>query len=400
MLQELSAIHNEVMATTNTEPKRYLFKHINWDAKALCIHGDRGVGKTTLLCQHLLEKYKTANQALYLSADNINVTSSGIFNIARDYFNYGGKALFIDEAHKYPNWSIEIKNILDTYRNHKVIFSGSSSIDLQQSKGDLSRRVIYYKLTGLSFREYLKFSENIDSPILTLADVIKNHIEIADQFKSIQILKKFKEYLEHGYYPFFLEGEKDYLLKVNNIIEKVIFEDIAVIYNLKQTTLPILKRLLWLIATTDSFTPNVDSISKNLKVSRDIIYNCLDYLNRSGLTYGIYADAQGMKLARKPGKIYANNTNLLSAINGDLKLASKVGGIRETFFVNQVTIKHKVNLHDSGDFIIDDKFIIEVGGPGKNEHQIKSIKNAYLAIDDITIGFDKKIPLYLFGMLY
>lgn len=401
MLFELVTIHNEVMSTTPSLAfKRFLHDQINWDAKAICIQGARGVGKTTLMCQLFLEKYKNVEQALYFSADNINVTSKGLFKIAQEFFSAGGLALFIDEIHKYPNWSIELKNIIDTYRKRQIIFSGSSSLDLQHSKGDLSRRVVYHSLPCLSFREYLKLSQQIDFPAVSLEDIIKNHLSIAEKLKSITILKHFNNYLNHGSYPFFSEGIEDYLSKINNVIEKIIFEDIAVVYNLKQTTLPVIKRLLWLVATTNGLTPNVDSISKNFRVSRDVIYNCFEYLHKSGLIKNLYTDARGMKLARKPGKVYLDNTNLLHAINGSLKLNSDIGVVRETFFVNQLELNHRVNLHDSGDFIIDDYYVIEVGGKGKTEKQIKSVKNSYLAIDGIEMGFGKRIPLYLFGLLY
>lgn len=293
-------------------------------------------------------------------------------NIAKAYFLEGGQALLIDKVHKYPEWSTEIKNILDIYKGKQVIFSASSSIDLN----------------------------NGSFPVLSLQEILDNHVKIANQFASISILQYFKEYLHHGYYPFFLEGTEDYLSKLNNVIEKVIFEDITVVYNLKQTTLPILKRLLWLIATSKGLVPNIDKISKNLRISREMVYNSLEYLKSSGLANDVYPSGKGMKLVRKPGKIYLNNTNLDYAISRSLKLNTEVGGIRETFFVNQVRSHHKVDLHDKGDYLIDDHTIIEVGGRGKTNAQIRDVDHSYLAVDNIKVGFGKKIPLYLFGFLY
>ena len=380
--------------------KRYLYPRMNWEASGLCILGDRGVGKTTLLCQDLLERYKTPDKALYLSADHINVISYGLFNIAKNFFSYGGKALYIDEVHKYPLWSVEIKNILDTYKNCQVVFSASSSLDLNKSKADLSRRVVYHKLLGLSFREYLFLAEKIELPVYTFSEILQNHMAISSSLASIPILKHFNDYLHHGYYPFFLEGLDDYLSKVYNVIEKVLFEDIAIIYNLKQTTLPILKKLIWLVATSNGLIPNIDKMSKNLGVSREMIYNCLEYLSSSGLLNTLFSAGKGNALVRKPGKIYLNNTNLLNAVHGSLKLESELGGIRETFFVNQVSSIHKLSLHDKGDFLVDDRWVIEVGGSGKNDEQIRGLKEAYLAVDGIKVGFFNKIPLYLFGFLY
>lgn len=400
MLEELFHIHHEVMEALPTTFNRYLYSSINWDARGICITGDRGVGKTTMLCQNLLQRYQTVERALYISADHINVISYGLFEIAKQYFMYGGEALYIDEIHKYPEWSTEIKNILDTYKKKQVLFSASSSLDLNRSKADLSRRVVYYKLLGLSFREYLLLAANIEVSSVNLTDLMKNHVAIASNYRSIPLLKYFREYLNGGYYPFFMEGQVDYLPKVNNVIEKVLYEDITVVYNLRPTTLPILKKILWLVATSNGLMPNIDKMSKNLGVSREMVYNCLEYLGSSGLLNELMASSKGNALIRKPGKVYLNNTNLLAAINGSLKLETDVGGIRETFFVNQVSGFHKIALHDHADFVIDDHFVFEVGGKSKKTTQLQNEKNGFLAIDDTPIGFGNKIPLYLFGFLY
>ena len=393
-------LHQELMSSMNEVNKRFLYDQIHWDSRAICIYGARGVGKTTLMCQHLLEKYKTVEDALYISADNIHVLSNGLLTIATRYFELGGKALFIDEIHKYPNWSIEIKNIIDTYRKKQIIFSGSSAIELKNSKADLSRRVIYHELPGLSFREYLKFINKKDIGPFKLNEILNKHVWISEQLSNIPILKYFNEYLQFGFYPYFLEGTKQYLLKLNNVIEKVIMEDIASTKEIKPNTIVVLKKLLWLVATASCLSPNIDKISKNLAVTRDIVYNGFEYLAQAGLISNIYYEARGMKLIRKPGKIFMNNTNLLKAINTTLSLGNDMGSARETFFTNQVAVNHSIHIHDSADFLIDSKYVIEVGGKGKNKKQIKSVPNSYLAIDGIKVGIGKRIPLYLFGFLY
>lgn len=401
MLTELYALHNEVMATTPVDFKRTLFDEINWDNQAVCVLGDRGVGKTTLLCQRLLDEYSTDERGLYISADNILVIGAGLFKTAMDYFNAGGEALFIDEVHKYPGWSVEVKNIIDTYKKKKIILSGSSSIDLVKSKGDLSRRVVYYSLPGLSFREYLKLSNEIDCPIYTFSEILQDHVNIASQFKSKGILKLFYDYLSYGYYPIFTEGIQDYLTKVHNVIDKVIYEDIAVVYKVKLPTLVLMKKLLSLIATVDGLIPNIDKISKQLQVTRDTIYDCFSYLDQAGLIKNVYMDDRGMKMIRKPGKTFLNNTNLLHAIIGALRIETNTGAIRETMFVNQVSTLHRVNLHDRADFVVDGKIVVEVGGRTKSNSQLKGTqKNGYLALDGIEVGYKHKIPLYLFGLLY
>lgn len=400
MLDDLIAFHHEVIHFIPKTQHRYLYHQINLDAQSICILGNRGVGKTTMMCQILLARYPNVAEGLYLSADNIVVLSQGLLNIAQEYFKLGGQALFIDEVHKYPNWAQEVKNILDTYKSKQVFFSASSMINLHRSKYDLSRRVVYYELKGLSFREYLAFADIMTTPVLTLESLLLNPMKIAESFHDIPILKYFRDYLQHGYFPFFLEGIPDYFQKINNIIEKVLFEDLAVVHNLKQTTLPVLKKLLWLIATSNGLTPNIDRISKTLGVAREVIYNCLEYLAQSGLITNLYTDAGGMALTRKPGKIYFEDTNLLYAINRSLKLDSDVGHLRETFFVNQLSHSHRISLHNKADYIVDGNIVIEVGGKAKTPKQIASEENAYLAIDGITAGIGKRIPLFLFGLLY
>lgn len=400
MIEQFSTIQKQVMSDIPRGVNRYLFNQINWDANAICIYGDRGVGKSTLICQRLLQHYHDIDRALYVSADNINVAPLGLFALAQQYFAMGGEALFIDEVHKYENWSVEVKNIIDTYRNHQIIFTGSSSLDLTKSKGDLSRRVVYHRLNGLSFREYLQLSLQIELPTFALEDILQHHIKIIQKINVPTILKHFRHYLRHGYYPFFLEGVDDYLSKLNNVIEKVIYEDIAVIYNLKVPTTMVLKKILWMVATSKILTPNVDNMATYLQVSREVVYQCLDYLDRAGLIHNIFPAATGMKFIRKPAKIYMNNTNILNAINGALHFNSDVGAIREIFLANQLTATCKIKLPESGDFIVDEKYILEVGGKNKSNKQIKSHQQAYLVLDDIEMGIANKIPLFLFGFLY
>lgn len=400
MLDELISYHQHLMSTMDTSFKRYLFDKINWQASAICVLGARGVGKTTLLCQYFLEKYKTTENALYISADNIHVTSHGLLKIASNYFALGGKALLIDEVHKYPDWTIEIKNIIDIFRDKQIIISGSSSIALHTSKADLSRRIVYYTLQGLSFREYLKVQKIISITPLSLTEVLENALGISNQFIKIPILKHFNDYLSYGYYPFFLEGIEDYRLKLSNVIEKVLTEDIAFTQHIKPQTIIVLKKFLWLIATTPCFIPNVDKISKSIGVTREIIYNTIEYLSQSGLITPIPPQGQGLKLLRKPGKIVMSNANLLHVINGSLKIQGDLGTVRETFFVNQLSLQHKITVHDATDFLIDDQFAFEIGGTSKERRKIKTDKPIFLALDGMTVGTGSNIPLFFFGLLY
>ncbi len=401
MLDKLFFIHNNTLKGTPLAFKRYLYNVIDWEARSLCITGARGTGKTTMLLQHIHESYSHPGECLYVSADNVELSAVGLYKIAGEYFSYGGKTLVIDEIHKYPSWQIELKNIIDTFRDKKVIISGSSSLDLKRGKADLSRRLPYYDLKGLSFREFLCLMKNISVGAVELDQLLKGHVRISrGLLKNGPVLKYFNEYLQYGYYPFIAEGESTYLQKVLNIIEKVFYEDIAVIGNLKRTNITMIKKILWVIATSSPFSVNIDKLSREIGISKEYVYTYLEYLEDAGLLSGIYGKGKGFKLVRKPAKLFIENTNLLTALCGSLRSESEIGALRETFFVNQLQQGHKVAASDKGDFLVDGKYIFEIGGKDKSFGQIAGVKNSYIASDRIEIGYDRKIPLYLFGLLY
>jgi predicted AAA+ superfamily ATPase len=382
------------------DKKRHLFNKINWDARGICIAGARGTGKTTLILQHLTERYDR-DKCLYVSGDNINIIAEGLFNTAKDFFAFGGETFVVDEVHKYPDWSQEVKNIYDSFPQKSIIISGSSTLDLTKARYDLSRRVVYYRLEGLSFREFLKFEYDIDIAPLSLEEIVKDHVSISSSIlKKGPVLKYFNEYLEYGYYPYFLEGKQDYNSKVMGAVEKVLFEDIGVVFNLPVNKLPAMKKLLWLVATSHPFTLNIEGIATDLGITRPTVYNYLEILENADLFKSVKALGKGAGFIRKPGKLYFENTNLLLAIAGSVKIEAQSGTLRETFFVNQLSQDHKISLHEKCDFVIDEKYHFEIGGPSKKEKQISGVESSYLAIDGIETGFQKRIPLYLFGFLY
>jgi len=400
-MQQLKSMHERIIAQHKNSKERYLTNKIDWTFKAICIFGARGTGKTTLLVQRYKKAYKTSEKALYISADNIVVTSKGLLNIAQEYFALGGEALFIDEVHKYPNWSIEVKNIIDLYPDKKIIISGSSSIDLEKGKGDLSRRVLYYELKGLSFREFISFETGISFPALSLAEIEKNHHKIAlSMIEKLPLLKYFKQYLLYGYYPYYIENRDALPSLLLNVIEKVVYEDIAVVKNISQPKLPALKKLIWIIASSKPFTPNLDRISKELNISREYVYLFMEYLEKAGVFLQIKKSGSPLVRARKPEKLYINNTSLLVATAGLSGIEAEIGTIRETFFANQVGVEHSITIPKKGDFMVDNTFTYEIGGKNKTKQQIATIKNSFVVADDIEMGFGTTIPLYLFGFLY
>ncbi|MFH0753094.1 MAG: AAA family ATPase [Candidatus Omnitrophota bacterium] len=401
MLDELFFSHHKVVEDTPLVFKRYLYNQIDWNSQAICIMGPRGTGKTTLLLQHYHEVYQHVEKCLYVSADNVEVAAYGLFQIAKEYFQYGGEALIIDEVHKHPRWQSELKSIIDVFKKKKVLVSGSSSLVLQEGKVDLSRRLAYYSLRGLSFREYLMLKEKITVPVMTLERVFADHVAVAGKVLSgISVLKHFKRYLSAGYYPFFEEGDATYYAKMLTIIEKVLYEDVAAMGNLKRSNILILKKMLWLIATSGSFTVNIEKMSRDLGLSKEYVYAYLEYLEGAGLISCLRPGGKGYVLARKPQKAYIQNPNLLGVLHHQLLAESDQGALRETFFVNQLKDVYKISASADSDFMISDKYTVEIGGKGKGFDQVKNIKNAYVAADRIEIGVGHKVPLYMFGFLY
>lgn len=378
--------------------KRYLFEKINWHNRLSGIVGARGAGKTTLLLQYYLSDFKSPQDCLYLSADNINVINKGLYAIAEDFFMLGGKVILIDEVHKYPDWQIELKNIYDSFPAKRIIFSGSSSVNILKGKADLSRRAVFYNLKGLSFREFLSLRLNARFAPVELKYLLNNHIQLADKVNSqIPVLRYFSEYLKFGYYPFFKEGTDTFYNKLNNVIEKIICEDMPFLFNIKNSTVSSLKKLLYLVATSQPFTPNISRISAQLGISKEYAYNYIDELQKAGLFILIYPRAQGFRLSRKPQKIYLENPNLFYLIGEEEGFAIEKGSIRETFFINQVSSAVKLYSSETADFADGSGMLFEIGGKNK---EMTSSSEPFLAIDDITVGFRKRIPLWLFGFLY
>lgn len=401
MIDELIEIHTSSTSNIPACFKRYLYDEINWESRMIGIIGARGVGKTTLILQYYKEYFNNHEDCLYLSCDNIRVLSLGIFNIAQEYFKLGGRVLLLDEIHKYPNWSLELKNIHDAFPLKKLVFSGSSSLNIIKGQYDISRRSTMYTLNGLSFREYLNIEKGLELKPYSLENIIKENNKISLSIsKKLPVLKYFKKYLEHGYYPFYLEEPTTYSQKLLQVLEKIIYEDIPSVFNLKQTSMPILKKMIFLIASSQPFVPNIKSISSSLGISREYVYLYIDYLYKAGIFSLLFSKGTGLKLIRKPAKIYLNNTNLFYALEKKEKTSIQIGSVRECFFLNQLENKYKIFYPEIGDFIVDNKYLFEIGGKTKDFMQIKNIKDSYIASDNIEVGFKHKIPLYLFGLLY
>jgi predicted AAA+ superfamily ATPase len=366
----------------------------------IAIKGLRGAGKTTMILQHIKYVSPDAAKSLYVTADHPWFYNHTLLDLADQWHKAGGKILYIDEVHKYINWSRELKNIYDGYPGMKVVFTASSALDIYRGESDLSRRVLSYELSGMSFREYLELAYQVKISPIGLNELLSNHIEIARSIhgKLESPLVLFKEYLISGYLPFTSTNKKtDYLTRLFHIIDSSISHDLAFIQNYSTTHAVKIKKLLGVIAESAPFEPNIAAIAKRLSLGRDTVNNFLQNLQSAHLLNLANRPTQGIAALQKPDKIYLENTNLSFALNTN----PEIGTIRETFLFNQLkNAGHKVQLADKGDFLINGKQIIEVGGKHKSYKQIADLKDAYIAADEIEIGFGNKIPLWLFGFLY
>ena len=376
--------------------QRYFFDIVDFDERLIGIIGARGIGKTTFLLQYLDKLDISTNQKLYFSIDSIITSNTTLFEIAEDFYNQGGKVLVIDEIHKYPNFEVELKEIYD-FLDIKVIFSGSSAIVLEHKKADLSRRAILYRVKGLSYREFLEMKLGVSFKKLTLEDILKDHIDIAiDISKKLKPLEHFKEYLESGYYPFYFETPNTYFLKLEETINTVIESDMPFIFNIETSNIIKLKKLVSYLCDSKPYKLNLTSLSKKIGIDRKTLYQYIYYLSLGDIFLKVLPKAKGDTVFSKPSKLYLNNPNLYYCYCSN----SDIGTIRESFFVNQLDKLSDIQYSKIGDFLIDDRYIVEIGGKNKSFNQIKDIENSFIIADDIEVGFGAKIPLWLFGFLY
>jgi predicted AAA+ superfamily ATPase len=377
--------------------RRYLHRDVNWKQRMIGIKGPRGAGKTTLLLQHLKFDLGLPSTALYITADHTWFYNHSLLETAGDWYKTGGKLLVIDEVHKYPQWSRELKNIYDGYPDMQVIFSASSALDIYRGESDLSRRVIHYNLAGLSFREYLNFTKHTSFEPVGFNEIIGKHREISAQIvEKLHPLPPFKKYLQYGYLPITAEGETEYPLKLSQVVNAVVETDLAHIESYNAGTAGKVKKLLAVMAESVPFKPNIAALARKLDISRDSVYQYIVQLTHARLLNTLQAEGKGVSALQKPDKIYLENTNLAYALSSHVD----IGNLRETFLLNQLTNAGlTVHAPVEGDFLTGD-WHIEVGGKNKTAKQVKQQANYLVAADEIESGIGTKIPLWLFGFLY
>lgn len=371
---------------------------IHWDARLIGIKGARGVGKTTLLLQYIKENLPIDESTLYVSLDNIWFAENKLSTLTDSFVKRGGKYLFLDEVHKYPNWSQELKNIYDDYPELKVVFTGSSLLEILNARADLSRRAVVYTLQGLSYREFLHLETGVQLPVFSLNNLLQNHIPLARKINELlKPLQYFDEYLKTGYFPFFKEVPSLYYQRIEEVINMTLEIELPLLRKVEVSYVSKLKQLLQIISESVPFIPNVSKLSERIGLNRNTFTTYLFFLQEANLTRNLYRDASGITQLQKPDKIYLENTNFQYAL---APRNTEKGSIRETFFVNQLSYQYQVEYVEQGDFLIDQTYTIGVGGKGKTIQQIQGITNSYIASDDLEYGTGTKIPLWMFGFLY
>jgi predicted AAA+ superfamily ATPase len=377
---------------------RGMMTDIQWNNRLIGIKGARGAGKTTLLLQYMKQHLPKDSSALYVSLDNIWFAEHTLIELIDDFVKRGGKYLLVDEVHKYANWSQELKNAYDDYPELKIVFTGSSLLEILNARADLSRRAVVYSMQGLSFREYLNMSLSENFPTYSLQEILENHLEISGEIlKKVKPLQYFNLYLEKGYYPFSFEMKELYYNQLEEVINLILEIELPLLRGIDISYITKLKQLLLIIAESTPFIPNVNKLSVNIGINRATLLSYLYYLQESNLTKHLYKDSFGVSKLQKPDKIFLENPNLAYVLASE---QANVGSLRECFFLNQLDYRHKVEYPEKGDFIVDKKYTFEIGGKSKNRQQVYDLENAYIAADDIEYGVGNKIPLWMFGFLY
>lgn len=389
---------NEKYARTQVDSIRDFVKKIDWNNRLIGIKGARGVGKTTLILQYIKKYYSSTETVLYTSLDHLYFLENKLYDLAERFYQKGGKLLALDEVHRYDNWSTEIKNIYDDFPDLKIIFTGSSLLQIHKAKADLSRRAVMYNMPGLSFREYLQFETGFTFNAVSFTELMENHRQITlDIINKIRPLAYFHDYLKHGYFPFYLENKEMVQQKLGEVLNVVLDVDIPQYEQVQISNIILIKKLLQIIAESVPFKPNFNAISQRSGISINTIKKYIGYLNDAELILLLHSSTNGLTRIGKPDKIYMNNSNYMYSMVGD---KAEIGNIRETFFFNQANQVAEVNASPVSDFLVNNHYTFEIGGRSKKSKQISDVKNSFLVKDDIETGYENTIPLWLFGFLY
>ncbi len=383
---------------TDTSTIRSFYNTVYWKDRLIGIKGQRGVGKTTLILQYIKKNLKLDYATLYASLDHIYFSNASLYNLAEEFLAKGGKYLFLDEIHRYKNWGQELKNIYDDFPELKVVFTGSSMLHIRKAKEDLSRRAVIYEMHGLSFREFINFETGENFEIISFEKILSDHTLISSNIiKHIKPLAFFQQYLQYGFYPFYLENKETFYQRLNEALNVVLEVDIPQFEEIQIKYIEKLKQLLYIISMSVPFKPNFQKLAERTEISVNTLKAYLLYLEEARVIHQLKQEGKGTNLLGKLEKIYLNNTNLMFTLS---KNQPEKGSLRETFFANQVSAIETVYASKKTDFIVNNQYSFEIGGKNKTKKQIINLENAFVVKDDIEIGFETQIPLWLFGFLY
>ena len=396
-LQPLYDNYHRKIAKVDLRFKRYLFNQINWDARIISIQGARGVGKTTMLLQHILMSYEDIDKTLYASLDDLWFATHSLIDLVDWADRHGITRLYLDEVHRYKEWSLTLKNIYDSYPDMSIVYTGSSLLVIDNATVDMSRRQTPYTLHGMSFREFLALEGILDIEALPLEDVLKNHVKKAMEItKRIKVAPLFEAYLSHGYYPFYRDSTDDFSSRLRETVTVVIDSDLPAVEKVSFETLQKVKKLLMIISENVPFVPNMSQLWRQLSTDNELGLKMLYALDKAQVLSLLSAKAKSYKSLTKPDKIFLGNPNLMHVLCPSVDK----GNERETVFINQLGVQNNVSYPKQGDFLINGKHLFGVGGKNKTFEQIADVPDSYLAVDDMETGYGNRIPLWLFGFLY
>ena len=380
-----------ILSQINTSFLRYKYYELDWNRRVFGIVGPRGVGKTTMVLQYIKQNL-SLQDSLYITLDHIYFSTHTLIDVADKFYKEGGKHLIIDEVHKALNWSVQLKQIIDSYPNMQIIFTGSSVLDIYRGVADLSRRAPIYDMQGLSFREYLVLYHGIQTPTLNLEDLINQRVTLPNIEHPLPL---FKDYLKRGYYPF-ERIASDFSTNLMQVINRTMETDIPLYANINISVARKLQNLLVVIAESVPFKPNYKKLAEITGISRNDIADYIYYMERAGMLMSLHDTTQGIRSIGKSHKLYVDNTNLMYVLSPE---NIDKGNLRETFFLNQMRVKYPVTASQKADFEIGN-YIFEVGGKNKNQKQLDNNPDGYIVKDDIEFGYRNIIPLWAFGLTY
>ena len=396
-IRPIVAFYHSRLANATLDFKRYLYPQINWDARVIGIKGERGVGKTTMLLQRIKEKYSKPDDTFYISLDHYWFRTHELQDLIEFMYRRGITEFYIDEVHKYKGWSVILKNLVDEHDDLRIVYTGSSLLEIDNAKVDMSRRQTPYTLKGMSFREYLEYEGILKMDAVSLKDLLKDHVSIAMNITTkTKVLVAFDTYLRTGVYPFYRDAGQDFLVRLKEVVDTVIESDLPAVEKITFDTIEKCKKLLMIIAENVPLQPNVDRLAVSLGTTRDTLLKLLYKLDKADILELLTVELKNYKKLVNPEKIFLGNTNLMYALSPRIE----TGTLRETFFIDQCASVGTIQMPPKGDFLVNGKYLFEVGGEGKTFDQIADIPNSYLAVDGIETGYGARIPLWMFGLLY